>query len=103
MCDNNNDLFYFDWEWETFVKNLFNMLPQDKNFFKIGLDSQDVGMANLLLYALQQGSLILFNKDFKEMNENEINLILKYFHSIGYNIKYTIDNDTLRLSFHPLN
>lgn len=84
---------YADFNWEDFVEKLFQQPPRDPFTYtmefleKIDAKTLTQLLGNLLVKGVKQK----YNKEIANLEPQEINEIQKYFHSIGYEVKYQIE------------
>lgn len=91
---------YMDFDWGEFVNNLFSQPPQDPFTFSMEfLDNIDERqLSELLGSMLITGAKNKYHKQIAELSPPEIEQLQRYYHSIGYEVKYQINT---KLQFVP--
>jgi hypothetical protein len=82
-----------DFDWNEFVDKLFTQPPCEPFTYAIEfLDTIDThGLTQLLGIMLINGVRNKYNKEIAQLSPNEIQNIREYYHSIGYDISYTLE------------
>ena len=86
-------MHYKDFNWEDFVEQLFRQPPRDPFTYTISfLDSiNEKKLTELLGNMLMKGVRQKYNKEISQLSPQEIDEIQRYYHSIGYEVKYNIE------------
>jgi hypothetical protein len=84
---------YMDFDWKEFVEKLFMQQPRDPFTFSMEfLDTiSERKLSELLGYMLITGAKNKYNKEIAQLLPQEIDELQKYYHSIGYEVKYQIN------------
>jgi hypothetical protein len=89
--------YYQDFDWDDFVAKLFSHPPCDPFTFRFEfLDGNLKGndqnkIISLLGGMLIKGVRLKYNKEIAQLTQTEIDDVQKYYHSLGYQVKYSIE------------
>ena len=91
QCDEYGN--YGDFDWNEFVESLFKTAPQDPFSFTMSFLDQidELKLSTLLGNMLITGAKNKYGKEIAQLDQNEIDELQKYYHSIGYMVKYEIE------------
>jgi hypothetical protein len=84
---------YMDFDWIDFGEKLFAQPPQNPFAFTLSFldEINERQLAQLLGTMLVNGVKQRYHKEIAQLTQQEIEEIQKYYHSIGYEVKYTIE------------
>ena len=87
-------LHYQDFDWNEFVEKLFRQPPSDPFTFQMSFLEQltEGQLAQHLGIMLVNGARDKYHKELAELLPAEIEVMQKYFHSVGYEIKYQVES-----------
>ena len=82
-----------DIDFGELTKSIFNREPQDPHSMRLEFlsDIDQNKLVNLLGYFIQYGSKHLYQKELAMLSPNELDVMQKYLHSIGYEVEYNLN------------
>lgn len=84
---------YHDCDWNDFVEQLFQSPPREPFTFTMSFleEMEPKKLAGLLGQMLLHGARYKYGKEIAHLQPQEIAVLQQYYHSLGYDVVYTVE------------